>query len=233
MTVPALHRRMVCIRVNGLLAAAVLACAGCTSLPPSREPLNLSTAKAAVVRYHDSGAYHAAVEAVARRAAAWIEERAAHRRPGERLAVVFDVDETVLSSYGEMLSHDFGYTRESWRDWVERAEAPAIEPVREVYRTARRAGVEVIFLTGRADPEERAATLRNLERQGLGEFAALVMATAENRATPASQRKAAARAQLEAQGYTIIANVGDQASDLAGGHAERTFKVPNPFYLIP
>jgi acid phosphatase len=29
----------------------------------------------------------------------------------------------------------------------------------------------------------------------------------------------------------IIANMGDQASDLAGGHAEKTFKLPNPFYL--
>jgi hypothetical protein len=32
---------------------------------------------------------------------------------------------------------------------------------------------------------------------------------------------------------TIIANVGDQESDLAGGHAERMFKIPNPFDFIP
>jgi hypothetical protein len=30
----------------------------------------------------------------------------------------------------------------------------------------------------------------------------------------------------------IIANLGDQFSDLAGGYAERTFKLPNPFYSI-
>jgi hypothetical protein len=29
----------------------------------------------------------------------------------------------------------------------------------------------------------------------------------------------------------IIVNIGDQ-SDLEGGHAEMTFKVPNPFYFI-
>ena len=28
-------------------------------------------------------------------------------------------------------------------------------------------------------------------------------------------------------------NVGDQASDLDGGYAERTFKLPNPFYFVP
>jgi len=30
-----------------------------------------------------------------------------------------------------------------------------------------------------------------------------------------------------------VANVGDQLSDLAGGHAGRDFKLPNPFYHIP
>ena len=41
------------------------------------------------------------------------------------------------------------------------------------------------------------------------------------------------RGEIEAQGYTIIANVGDQWSDLENGYAERVFKLPNPFYMIP
>jgi hypothetical protein len=28
-------------------------------------------------------------------------------------------------------------------------------------------------------------------------------------------------------------NIGDQMSDLDGGFAERTYKLPNPFYFIP
>jgi len=32
---------------------------------------------------------------------------------------------------------------------------------------------------------------------------------------------------------TIIVNAGDQESDLAGGYAERAYKLPNPFYYIP
>jgi acid phosphatase len=44
--------------------------------------------------------------------------------------------------------------------------------------------------------------------------------------------KAAARARLAAEGRVIVANIGDQESDLAGGYAERTFKLPGPFYLI-
>ncbi|WP_264815995.1 hypothetical protein [Acidomonas methanolica] len=30
-----------------------------------------------------------------------------------------------------------------------------------------------------------------------------------------------------------MANIGDQPSDLAGGHAVRGFLLPNPFYRVP
>ena len=48
-----------------------------------------------------------------------------------------------------------------------------------------------------------------------------------------TEYKSAARAKIEQQGYRIILNVGDQESDLAGGHATRAFKLPNPFYYSP
>ena len=41
------------------------------------------------------------------------------------------------------------------------------------------------------------------------------------------------RAQIEQQGNTIIANMGDQPSDLDGGFSQRTYLLPNPFYRIP
>lgn len=43
--------------------------------------------------------------------------------------------------------------------------------------------------------------------------------------------KAPERAKIE-KDYEIIANVGDQWSDLNGGFSEKNFKVPNPFYFI-
>ena len=33
--------------------------------------------------------------------------------------------------------------------------------------------------------------------------------------------------------YDIVANFGDQYSDLIGGHADRTVKLPNPTYYLP
>ena len=48
---------------------------------------------------------------------------------------------------------------------------------------------------------------------------------------PTSRRRNGRRSSSE--GYTIVANIGDQPSDLDGGFAERTFLLPNPFYRIP
>jgi hypothetical protein len=45
--------------------------------------------------------------------------------------------------------------------------------------------------------------------------------------------KSATRAHIESLGYEIVANFGDQFSDLEGGHADRTFKMPNPNYFLP
>ena len=41
------------------------------------------------------------------------------------------------------------------------------------------------------------------------------------------------KVEAEPEGYTIIANVGDQMSDIDGEHSGCRFKVPNPFYFIP
>jgi hypothetical protein len=45
--------------------------------------------------------------------------------------------------------------------------------------------------------------------------------------------KTATRAYIESMGYEIIASFGDQPSDLNGGYADRTFKMPNPNYYLP
>jgi acid phosphatase len=41
------------------------------------------------------------------------------------------------------------------------------------------------------------------------------------------------RKAIEDKGYKIIANMGDQQSDLDGGFAAKAFRAPNPFYHIP
>jgi putative acid phosphatase of HAD superfamily subfamily IIIB len=50
---------------------------------------------------------------------------------------------------------------------------------------------------------------------------------------PTIQYKSGVRAHIEDLGYEIVGNFGDQFSDLKGGFADRTFKMPNPNYYLP
>jgi predicted secreted acid phosphatase len=50
---------------------------------------------------------------------------------------------------------------------------------------------------------------------------------------PTIQYKSGTRAYIESQGYDIVADFGDQFSDLQGGFADKTFKMPNPNYYLP
>ena len=86
-----------------------------------------------------------------------------------------------------------------------------------------------------ADEEEgqRAATEQNLRSTGYTDYTRLILAPVGAQHPSAADFKAPQRAAFEAEGYTIVANIGDQPSDLAGGHSERTFLLPDPFYRIP
>ncbi|MBS0632227.1 MAG: acid phosphatase [Verrucomicrobia bacterium] len=203
----------------GLIAATAVA----------QEPRNLGLLKRELYAYVESGSYQRDIAVVAKDAAAWIERRAAQAKPGERFAVVFDLDDTLWSGWSELSGFDFGWNEASWAAWIAAAKAPAIEPVAAVYRLAQRRGVAVIFLSTRRE-SQRADTVRNLKAVGCAESAALVLQPDGDKRTAAAF-KTAERQRLVAEGYVIIANVGDQASDLVGGFAEKTFKVPNPFYL--
>jgi hypothetical protein len=211
-----------------LLLLALTACGTTPTVPTTPvEPPNLSALKEQLRTYADDGRYAAGVARVAAEARAWIETRA--RAGGGRLAIVLDIDETVLSNLDHMREWDFGYHPPTWDRWVAAADGTPIEPMREVFRTARAAGVTVFFLTGRKT-SDGPGTVENLRATGMGDYAALHL---KPNAYPSTTQafKTETRRALAAEGWTIIANIGDQQSDLEGGFAERTFKLPNPFYL--
>ena len=191
------------------------------------EPRNLTLLKEEIVAYVDAGSYDEGLGVVAREAEAWVEQRA---KQGGKLAMVFDIDETMISNVPHMRAQDFGYQSPVWDAWVARGEGPVIKPVREVYRVARKLGVAVIFITGRRE-KDRAGTEKNLKLAEVADYAALVMRS-EDATGSTEVFKTAARRKLTTDGFVIIANIGDQESDLSGGFSERTFKLPNPFYQI-
>jgi predicted secreted acid phosphatase len=225
-----------------LLAAAILSgCAATGSAPffaTTTQPANLGDLKLAAREYKRSGAYDRDLAAVAAAAEAYVV-----RRAGEvvRPALVLDIDETSLTNWPEIEANDFGYIANGpcrlpkgpcgARAWERMGRAKAIAPTLALFNAAKARGVSVFFLTSRNETQ-RAATAANLRAVGYRGWSALIMRSAGLRPSSAADYKAAERAKIAAKGFTIIANVGDQPSDLAGGYAERSFLLPNPFYRI-
>ncbi len=181
--------------------------------------------------YHDSGAYEkdlAAIDARARRYLRWrLRREATHRARWRKPALVLDIDETALSNYAYL--GEFKNIIASLAQGAVSATTPAIAPTLRLYDVAKARGVAVFFITGRPTALQ-SFTVQNLTKAGYSGWSGLTLNPGGETLT---QYKSAARAGIEKQGYRIILNVGDQESDLAGGHASRAFKLPNPFYYSP
>jgi len=223
--------------IAALLVVAVTGCATGPAAPVAATPSLVET-KREVGAYVDSGRYEADVAAVVTQARAYLESRIAR---GGKLAIVLDIDETSLSNLPSLRANDWGFILSGPCEppnapcglgaWIALARAEPIKPVLALARFAREHGVAVFFLTGR--PERlRAATERNLQAAGY-EWTGVLLKPDAMRTTSAVEQKAAERKKLVEQGYTIVVNMGDQMSDLDGGFAERTYKLPNPFYFVP
>jgi predicted secreted acid phosphatase len=206
----------------------------------SSQPANVGDAGTAARAYHDSGAYDRGLRVVADQAASWIKGRAAS---AQRPALVLDIDETALSNWEIIKRDDFGRPIAGpadlasagpwgWAAWDQLGRDPAIEPTLRLYRVARSANVAVFFITGRPE-SQRAATERNLRAVGYTGYAKLFMVPNGAHFASAVDFKTPVRTQIEQLGYTIIANMGDQPSDLLGGHAQKKFLLPDPFYRVP
>lgn len=199
----------------------------------AKEPQNLAVSKSIVKRYHDSGEYMQDFTKVTDRAMSYLKARIKQgAAPGKKLAIVFDIDETTLSNYPNMVKLDFGGTIDQIRAQEDTATDKALKPALDLYQLARAHDVAIIFITGRID-SERDSTERNLKETGYTVWDKLIFREGEFKKLPAAVYKTEMRKRLTAEGYQIILNIGDQYSDLRGDYAEKTFKLPNPFYLIP
>ena len=209
-------------------------------IPPPVQPANVGDLKSEATQYYDSGAYLTDLQLAAAPAIAWITDEAPRV---DRPAVVFDIDETALSNWETIKANDFGRVIDGpcdrlpegpcgWRAWDLRAQSTVIQPTMDIFTAARDRGVAIFFITGR-DETQRAATERNLRAVGYTGYTQLIMEPPGARYVSAADFKAPQREQIQQRGYTIIANVGDQPSDLDGAFAEKTYLLPDPFYRIP
>jgi hypothetical protein len=221
------------------------------NIPKSEEPaLNIDKHKKQLRAYHkddppdaQNSPYINDIKLVIGDALAYITVEAGKvRKP----AVVLDIDETSLSNWPNLDANDFGFIPSGactlqaahacgFAEWIKKARAPKLGPTLDFYNAVLAKNVAVFFVTGRRDSQRR-ATIRNLNRAGFKNWTRLMTRPDDDKDKSIVPFKSGQRAKIESEnkdwGYTIIANIGDQQSDLDGEHAKCTFKIPNPFYFI-
>lgn len=206
-------------------------------LIPQEPTPNLGKLKTRLIAYHnctaDHGCYTADVDRQSTLAIAILRRRADRAMPGEKLALVLDIDETALSNWSEEMQDDFGYIAKDWNDWVDKKRASAITGTLRLFKEAAAHGVSVFFISGRGEAQ-REATADNLKSAGYDQWAGLALRGPHPKEQSTTEYKSSERRKIVDAGYHIILNVGDQFSDLNGDpKAERSVKLPNPFYYIP
>jgi predicted secreted acid phosphatase len=229
-------RRTVLLFARVVLSAAIAFAH--TARAAFAEPPNLGLLENEAKLYKSSGEYDHDIAAVISQAQSYLDN---HLSGVDNAAVVLDIDETSLSNWNEILANDFAYFPDSYcrpsapdacgaLAWDAAGKATAILPTLELFKHAKDRRVAVFFITGRHEAE-RQATESNLRSAGYSGWTALYMVPDGQQ--PAVEQFKAAQRQLISEHYHIIINVGDQESDLIGGWADQTFKLPNPFYFIP
>jgi predicted secreted acid phosphatase len=198
------------------------------------EPQNLDILKMELRNYYDTGDYTRAIAQVDARAECYLKQRVkenGHLPQPKKLAIVFDIDETLLSNYEDLKNFNFGGIPLMVDSNKAQAHDSAIEPSLHLYRLAQKSNVAIFLITGRK-PYLRDATIKNLQQTGYTQWTGLIFKPSGYNKLSVAPFKSAARAHIAQAGYDIIINVGDQQSDLVGCYAEQTYKLPNPYYFV-
>ena len=178
---------------------------------------------------------------IANQTRSYLDRRSTH--PGSfdgKPAIIFDIDDTTLTTYDYEIYSNFVYNPTTNGKFVDNAVFPATRGMVHLTNWARSHGYTVFFLTGRPETQ-RPGTLTNLDNAGYRPFSPRVFLKDQtlrwlSSCTPSctsEQYKTLTRQHLEHKGFDIVANLGDQFSDLRGGFADRTVKIPNPMYFLP
>lgn len=250
------------LRTAAVAAVAAVLAGGATAIAaqpsgghhPTQQPPNVGLVEQQVEAYYGdtvdaAGHHHASANSDwGRQTAAaiaagqhYLAGRLAHgvRHP----AIVLDVDDTSEVTFGWEVDNQFAFNAAVNEQAIDADQFPAIQPTLNLAKWAAAHHVAVFFLTGRPE-HQRAATITDLiTDDGYPQPTAMFLKAEAGTPPPSylscgttcttDQYKSQTRAHIQAEGYDVVLNVGDQASDLSLGHEDRAVKLPNPMYFLP
>jgi predicted secreted acid phosphatase len=205
------------LALAALLILVLAAVASAATVRTSTTPDQLRAGKAA---------YEQAVTAGFAKATRQLDAQL--RKHPKKPTVVLDIDETTLSNWGCLDAA--GFELSGLATCIVQSKSVAFPAAKTFIKRARARKVAIAFITG---APQAACALRqeNLVAQGIKAPFTLTCRPASDKRDSLVPYKSGARRKLAQRGATIVLNVGDQKSDLAGGAAGKTVLLPNPIYV--
>jgi hypothetical protein len=205
-------------------------------------PNSIDGATVKLHTYSQTGAYVNEMQSIEADAIKDLDKAAKKHKFTATPAVVFDVDDTTLNTYNYEIYSNFVFNGTTNAAFVNAAIFPPVPGMPQLAAHATFDGYTIFYLTGRPE-SQRAATVQNLVNAGYAAPDADHLYLQDQVNQPwlsgcaptctRTQFKSLTRQHIESLGYDIVANFGDQFSDLNGGFADETFKLPNPMYFLP
>jgi len=225
------------------IAIATVATAACTATRPDERLHSTLWVQA-------SAEYAVITRQVFKMAKDEIDEDLASTNRVRPLAIIVDVDQTILDNSGQTarsIIAGSGFRSADWTEWVNEASAPGVPGALEYLQYVAAQGVAVFYVTNRS-AEKEDATRRNLEQLGfpLNPETDMILTRLEQ---PGWTRDKASRRQWLASRFEVLQILGDELSDflslppgtdaetrlhMAQSHHEKWgrqwFMLPNPIY---
>lgn len=158
-----------------------------------------------------------------------LELKSFHLDSHSHLAVVLDLDETVVdnSPYEARVIQDGkSFDRQSWSAWVNEANADAVPGALEFLHFADSLGFSLFYVSNRS-VENLGPTLANLVDLGVPQADSTTVLLKED-----TSDKTARRA-IVSENHEIILLIGDQIGDIAADFAAAEKELQNKFVIVP
>lgn len=136
---------------------------------------------------------------------------ALQKSSGKPLAIITDIDETVLDNSPYAVKQSLNgkdYEQTSWEEWTNTAQADTIAGAVSFYKYAASKGVKIFYVTNRSE-SERVATLKNLVKWNFPD------ATNDQLILRGTVSSKESRRQSIAEKYEICLFIGDNLSDFS------------------
>lgn len=137
-----------------------------------------------------------------------------------KLAIITDIDETILdNSYSEaqLIIDSRRYSNESWMEWTEKSAATPVPGAKDFLQYAASRGVEIFYISNRSTYEVN-STITNLKKYDLP------FADTAHMLFKATEDSKKSRRQQVMSEYKVVLLLGDNLNDFSEIYEKRTIE---------